>query len=89
MDEALKPYKHLKEELTIVDGLVLRGDRLVIPEKLQQTVVDIVHSSHQGIVKTKALLRETLWFPGMDRKVELHCYQVSAMSSSNPYSDDV
>ena len=70
VDEALKPYTHLKEELTIVDGLVLRGDRLVIPEKLQQTVVDIAHGSHQGIVKTKALLRETLWFPGMDRKVE-------------------
>ena len=70
VDEALKPYKHLKEELTIVDGLVLRGDRLVVPEKLQQTVVDIAHSSHHGIGKTKALLCETLWFPGMDRKVE-------------------
>ena len=70
VNEALKPCKHLQEELTIVDGLVLRGDRLLMPEKLQQSVVDIAHSSQQGIVKTKALLCETLWFPGMDCKIE-------------------
>ncbi len=69
-DDRITPYKKIKEELCTVDGLILRGDRLVIPESLHQKAVDIAHNGHQGIVKTKGLPRETLWFPGIDRMVE-------------------
>ena len=69
VDEALKPYKHLKEELTIIDGLELLGETGDTRETTTDCS-DIAHSSHQGIVKTNALLCETLWFPGMDCKVE-------------------
>lgn len=64
------PYKLVSEELSVSDGLVMRGDRIVIPKKLQSKVIEIAHSSHQGIVKTKSFLRETVWFPGLDRLVE-------------------
>lgn len=30
----------------------------------------LAHSGHQGVVKTKSLLRETMWFPGMDKMVQ-------------------
>ena len=66
----LKTYKMVKDELSIVNGLILRGDRIVIPPKLQKRAIQIAHRSHQGIVKTKNLLRETIWFPGIDRMVE-------------------
>ena len=32
--------------------------------------IEIAHASHQGIVKTKQLIREKVWFPGIDKKVE-------------------
>jgi hypothetical protein len=64
------PYKLVREELSVSSGLVLRGDRIIIPSKLQKKVVQIAHATHQGIVKTKALLRETVWFPGIDKMVE-------------------
>ena len=38
----------------------------MIPTSLQQRVA---HEGHQGIVKTKKLLREKVWFPGIDRMV--------------------
>ena len=41
-----------------------------IPETLRNKIVTLAHSGHQGIVKTKCLLRESVWFPGMDRMVE-------------------
>ena len=69
-NEEINKFKFVKEELSVADGLVLRGDRVVIPKKLQRKVVKLAHGSHQGIVKTKALLRETVWFPGMDRLTE-------------------
>ena len=63
-------YLKIRDELSVAEGLVIRGERIVIPEILQNRVVNIAHSSHQGIVKTKTLLRETVWFPGIDRLVE-------------------
>ena len=64
-------YDSLKDELSITtDDLVLRGNRLCIPVKLQKRIVDIAHQGHQGIVKTKQLVRNYVWFPGIDAAVE-------------------
>jgi transposase InsO family protein len=42
----------------------------VIPEVLQDRIIKLAHKSHQGIAKTKALLRSTVWFPKLDTCVE-------------------
>ncbi|XP_015747378.1 PREDICTED: uncharacterized protein K02A2.6-like [Acropora digitifera] len=63
-------YQQIKLELSISNGVILRGTRIVVPEKLQSQMVMLAHSGHQGIVKTKRFLRESVWFPGIDKKVE-------------------
>ena len=69
---SVSPFKPIKDELTIHDGIVLRQSRILIPDSLQLRVVKLAHSAHQGIVKTKQLLREKVWFSGIDRLVETH-----------------
>ncbi|XP_060595117.1 uncharacterized protein K02A2.6-like [Ruditapes philippinarum] len=69
-DPTLIPYVRFRDELSIYDGVILRDHRLVIPAQLQDRVVDIAHQAHQGIVKTKQLLREKVWFPSIDKMVE-------------------
>ena len=64
--ENLQAYKHVFSELAVVDGIVVRGDRIVAPETLRQRMVEIAHEGHQGQVRTKQLLRAHVWFPGMD-----------------------
>ena len=66
----LSRYEHVKEQLTCTDTVLLKSDRLVVPSALQERIVDIAHDGHLGIVKTKALLREKVWFPCMDKMVE-------------------
>lgn len=66
----LSRYEQVKEQLTCTDTVLLKSDRLVVPAALQERIVDIAHEGHLGIVKTKALLREKVWFPCMDRMVE-------------------
>ena len=69
--EIVKPYRLIKDELTIgKQNVILRGSKIVIPTSLQQKAVDIAHESHQGISKTKALLREKVWFSGIDKLVK-------------------
>ena len=63
-------YQQIKQELSISNGVILRGTRILVPEKLQSQMVMLAHSGHQGILKTKRFLRESVWFPGIDKKVE-------------------
>lgn len=68
--DMIRPYLSVKTELTVVDNLILRGSRIVIPASLQQSTLRLAHEGHQGIVKTKQLLREKVWWPGIDQAVE-------------------
>ena len=63
---SLRSFSKVRHELSVTaSGLVLKGGKLVIPANLQQTV-NLAHEGHQGLSKTKALLREKIWFPGID-----------------------
>ena len=66
-------FKAVRNELTVLGKLVLRGTRLVIPMKLRKQVLDLAHEGHQGIVKTKQRLRTKVWWPGIDRQAEQRC----------------
>ncbi len=40
---------------------------LVVPTVLREKAISLAHEGHQGLVKTKHLLREKVWFPGIDQ----------------------
>lgn len=68
--EEMTTYEKLAPELSFVNRCLMRGRRIIIPSKLRRKIINAAHEGHQGIVKTKALLREKVWFPDMDRLVE-------------------
>ena len=45
--------KLLRGEITVVERLVMRGMRIVVPLSLRERVEELAHEGHQGIVKTK------------------------------------
>ena len=63
-------YKALSEELWVLGQLVLRGNRIVMPESLWKHTIALAHEGHQGMTRTKARLREKVWWPNMDKQVE-------------------
>ena len=46
------------------------GTRIVIPKSLRTHAIRLAHIVHQGIVKTKSLMREKVWFPSIDSLVK-------------------
>ena len=66
---ALHRYQQVFEELAIVDGLVVRGEQLIIPQALQGDVIQLAHEGHQGQDKTLQWMRQSVWFPNMGAKV--------------------
>ena len=52
-----QPYKSKGEELTVEEGCILWGGRVVIPPRLQERVLDDLHQAHVWIVRMKMLAR--------------------------------
>ena len=69
-DPELKPYAKVFTELSVAEDIILRGEQIVVPKTLQDRVINLSHEGHQGIVKSKRLLRSRVWFPGIDRMIE-------------------
>eukprot|EP00794_Sanderia_malayensis_P013263 gene13263-14630_t len=44
----LKPYWNFREDVSIENGLVLKGLRLVIPEQLRPGMLELIHQGHFG-----------------------------------------
>ena len=66
----IKEFTQMSKALAIVDGIVCRADKIIVPEALQKQVIEIAHESHQGITKTKQYVRSTMWFAKMDQMIE-------------------
>ena len=72
-DSVPKQYIPVRNELTFICHVILRGTRIVMPQSLRKRVVNLAHEGHQGVVKTKERLRSKVWWPGMDREAERRC----------------
>lgn len=78
-----------RHELSTQDGLVFRGDRIVVPHSLRRKLVDSCHASHNGVEATLKLARSNLFWPGMSSQVKDVVKQCSvcakfAASQANP-----
>ena len=72
-EEAFAPFLRKSEELSVEDGCILWGARVVIPEKLREKVLSELHVGHVGMSRMKLLSRGFVWWPGMDQDVERIC----------------
>lgn len=64
------PYFHIRDELVIKDGLIFRGDRVVIPKALRKEMIEDVHAAHQGIESSLRRARESIYWPNMNSEVK-------------------
>lgn len=68
--ERIKRYLSFKDERTVVNGILLRGEKLVIPSSLRKTVLALSHLGHPGMERTKQRLRSKVWWPNMNNDIE-------------------
>lgn len=82
-----KTFKPYDLELCESSGILLRGERIVIPQTLQQRTLELAHEGHPGIVVMKRRLRQKVWWPGMDKETEKfvkNCRECILVSSQDP-----
>lgn len=59
------PYQHFKDELSVLDGVLLKGTKIVVPISMRKQMLKLVHEGHLGMEKCKRRAREVLYWPGM------------------------
>ena len=67
---SITPYFNMKDELSFVQGLVFRGERLVIPTALRNKLKKELHVGHTGIESCLKRARETLYWPNMNAEIK-------------------
>ena len=56
--------------LSMMRGLIFRGDYLVIPKVLKSNMMQQIHHGHMGMDKCKECVRGVLFWSGMNRQTE-------------------
>ena len=59
----------LRDELTIEDGVLMKGNCICIPPELHDRTLYDLHDSHQGIEKMGHIARANIYWPGIDADI--------------------
>lgn len=63
-------FWNFREELTVCSGVVMKGDRILIPESMRQEILQQLHTPHLGIEKTRQRARQVVFWPGISKAID-------------------
>ncbi|XP_037558060.1 uncharacterized protein K02A2.6-like [Dermacentor silvarum] len=84
----VRKYASVPDELSVVQGLLLRGTRIVFPPSLRKEVLQRLHTGHQGVVRCRARARESSWWPAISQDVETYVRRCPTCTKHRPVANE-
>ena len=66
----LRPYRNYCDELTVEDGLILKGEALFMPPVEREKILHKIHEGHQGITKCQYRAQHCVYWPGINQDIK-------------------
>ncbi|XP_028415850.1 uncharacterized protein K02A2.6-like [Dendronephthya gigantea] len=82
---ALAPYFAVRDELVVENGIVMKSQRVVVPENLRQSYIKQLHRGHPGTEATKRRARDVVYWPTMSKDIDLVVNSCGACNSTKPH----
>ena len=70
LPSVFRAYWQVQNDLTILNGLHLKGARLVSPTCVRLAMLDKLHEDHKGFVKSRSRAQSSVLWPGLSRQRE-------------------
>ena len=67
---SIRSYWAFRDELSVEDGILLKGTRVIIPESMQSFILDRLHYGHLGIEKTRLRAKDSVYWININRDIE-------------------
>ena len=83
----LRDYKDCFWELSIQEGVILRGDRIVIPRSLRTGVLEAAHQGYPGKESMTRQIRQLCWWPRVSSDIGEFADMPSLHSCSSKNQD--
>jgi len=71
LPEEVKPHYSYKDELAVLDGIIYKGTRLVVPIAARGEILNKLHTSHQGTAATIRRARNAVFWPQMAEDIRM------------------
>lgn len=68
--KALDKANHNEQRFYLVNDVIMMNNRVYIPKVLRSRVLEQLHAGHDGIVRTKALARQHVYWPNVTADIE-------------------
>ncbi|KAI8506223.1 hypothetical protein Bbelb_156500 [Branchiostoma belcheri] len=68
-DPQITEYWNHRDELTVHDDVIFKGQKILVPRSMRKEMLDILHEGHLGQEKTKARARDILFWPGLNAQI--------------------
>ena len=65
----MREFYQVRVELSVEQGLILMGSRIVIPSLLRAEILEKIHMEHLGIHKCRETARRNVWWPCMSSQI--------------------
>ncbi|KAL1394795.1 hypothetical protein pipiens_000341, partial [Culex pipiens pipiens] len=70
LDPEIQPFWNFRDELSTYAGVVYKGERILIPYSLRQTVLKEIHAGHFSIQSCIRRAKQLVFWPGMSRDIQ-------------------
>ena len=68
--DKIKQNYNYANELSVINGLIFKSNRLVVPKSLRKNMLELIHYNHLGREKCKSRAREILFWPMINKEIE-------------------
>ncbi|XP_035664891.1 uncharacterized protein K02A2.6-like [Branchiostoma floridae] len=69
LKKEVRDYWTFRDEVSMHDGIVYKGQAIVVPAELREEMIQKTHASHQGAEACIRRARETIFWPGMSAQL--------------------